>query len=94
MARRKSSGTRFKTSKEMDTYLDKTDLAYLFERHGHVESPKIRKINLDLPEWLISELDFEAERVGVSRQPLIKLWLAQKLEEERRSRGLNNTKLK
>lgn len=94
MAKRKSSGAKFKTSKSMDAYLDKTDLSDLFEKYGHVESPKVKKINLDLPEWLISELDFEAERVGVSRQPLIKLWLAQKLEDERRRRGLSKPKVK
>jgi hypothetical protein len=78
----------------MDAFLDKTDLSDLFEKYGHVESPKVKKINLDLPEWLISELDFEAERVGVSRQPLIKLWLAQKLNEERRHRSSTPPKIK
>jgi hypothetical protein len=32
------------------------------------------------------ELDLEASRAGISRQPLIKLWLIQKLEEERKKR--------
>ena len=70
----------------MDAYLEKTDLGDLFTLFGRVEQPRIKKINLDLPEWLLAQLDIEASRAGVSRQPLIKLWLIQKLEEERKKR--------
>ena len=76
----------FKKSREMDEYLDSTDLGDVFFEFGKLEQPKIRKINLDLPEWLLLQLDVEATRAGVSRQPLIKLWLLQKLEEERKKR--------
>ena len=87
MERKKySSKTSFKNSNKMDDYLEKEDLGVLFERHGKLVIPKIRKINLDLPEWLIAQLDLEAKRAGVSRQPLIKLWLTQKLDEERKKR--------
>jgi hypothetical protein len=70
----------------MDRYLETTDIGELFEQHGKYGKPIIRKVNLDLPEWLIAELDLEASRAGVSRQPLIKLWLTQKLDEERKKR--------
>lgn len=86
MVKKKSSKKEFKTSAEMDRYLENNDLAVLFEKHGKVEKSKIKKVNLDLPEWLISALDFEADRAGISRQPLIKLWLVQKLEAERKGR--------
>ena len=94
MAKKKSSRKKlFKAAEQMDDFLEKTDLADLFERHGQVEKPKIKKVNLDLPVWLVSELDLEAERIGVSRQPLMKLWLAQKLEQERRLReGVERSK--
>ncbi len=89
MAKKKYSGKKqFETAEEMDEYLETTDLGELFEQYGKAEKPKIRKINLDLPEWLISNLDLEAARAGVSRQPLIKLWLIQKLSEERRNRAI------
>lgn len=77
----------FSTAKQMDRYLENTDLGEVFRRKGKLEKPKIRKINLDLPEWLLIQLDLEAARAGVSRQPLIKLWLLQKLEEERKKRS-------
>lgn len=71
----------------MDDYLENEDLGSLFEKYGKLEKPKIRKVNIDLPEWLIKQLDLEAARAGVSRQPLIKLWLIQKLDEERKKRA-------
>jgi hypothetical protein len=87
MAKKKSFGKkRFKTSSDMDDYLENEDLGTLFGKYGRLEKPRIRKVNLDLPEWLITNLDLEASRAGISRQPLIKLWLIQKLDEERKKR--------
>ena len=71
----------------MDQDLESSDLGEIFTARGTVKEPKIRKVNLDLPEWLLTELDKEARRAGVARQPLIKIWLVQKLEEERRKRS-------
>ena len=39
-----------------------------------------KRVNVDLPSWVIDSLDREASRVGVTRQSLIKLWLAERLE--------------
>jgi|WetSurMetagenome_2_1015567.scaffolds.fasta_scaffold1686340_1 hypothetical protein len=77
----------FKNESEMDRYLESTDIGKIFEDHGKLHQPKIKKVNIDLPVWLIMELDFEASRAGISRQPLIKLWLMQKLDEERKKRS-------
>jgi hypothetical protein len=40
-----------------------------------------QKINVDFPTWMIDSLDKEASRIGVSRQSIIKVWLAERLEE-------------
>ena len=40
-----------------------------------------RRVNVDFPNWMVASLDHEARRLGVTRQSLIKLWLADKLEE-------------
>lgn len=88
MAKRKSViRESFRTQAAMDKYLEKTDLGEVFKKYGTMQEPRLKKINLDLPDWLVSQLDLEATRAGVSRQPLIKLWLIQKLEEERRKRS-------
>ena len=70
----------------MDAFLENEDLGEVFKRYGKIQKPTIKKINIDLPEWLVKDLDFEASRAGIARQPLVKLWLIQKLEEERRKR--------
>jgi hypothetical protein len=40
-----------------------------------------RRVNVDFPEWMIDSLDREATRLGVTRQSIIKIWLAERLEE-------------
>lgn len=88
MAKKNHTKTKhFDNCKDMDDFLESEDLGDIFAASGRVEVPKIRKINLDLAEWLITQLDLEASRAGVSRQPLIKLWLLQKLDEERKKRS-------
>ncbi|MDX9800294.1 MAG: CopG family transcriptional regulator [Spirochaetia bacterium] len=39
-----------------------------------------RRVNVDFPEWMIKSLDKEAGRLGVTRQSIIKIWLAERLE--------------
>jgi len=41
-----------------------------------------RRVNVDIPEWLIKSLDKEAGRLGVTRQSIIKVWLAERLEDK------------
>ena len=38
-----------------------------------------KRVNVDFPAWMVESLDREARRVGVTRQSLIKLWLADRL---------------
>jgi hypothetical protein len=39
-----------------------------------------RRVNVDFPTWMIEMLDREAGRIGVTRQSIIKVWLAERLE--------------
>lgn len=41
---------------------------------------EIKRINVDFPGWMVESLDKEAHRLGISRQSLIKFWVADKLE--------------
>ncbi len=43
---------------------------------------KQKRVNVDFPIWIIDSLDKEANRIGVTRQSIIKLWLAERLEEQ------------
>jgi len=47
------------------------------------EEPK--RVNIDFPSWMVQSLDKEAKHIGVSRQVVIKMWLAEKLQ------GLNSS---
>jgi hypothetical protein len=41
-----------------------------------------KRVNVDFPGWMVESLDREARRMGVTRQSLIKLWLADKLGQK------------
>lgn len=41
-----------------------------------------KKINVDFPEWVINALDFEAKKIGVTRQSIIKVWISERLKAE------------
>ncbi|PIP39162.1 MAG: CopG family transcriptional regulator [Desulfobacterales bacterium CG23_combo_of_CG06-09_8_20_14_all_51_8] len=40
-----------------------------------------KRVNVDFPLWMIRELDKEAKRLGVPRQSIIKVWVAERLEK-------------
>ena len=42
---------------------------------------KQRRVNVDFPTWMIDSLDREAGKLGVTRQSVIKIWLAERLEK-------------
>ena len=43
---------------------------------------KQKKVNVDFPEWIINALDMEAKKIGVTRQSIIKVWIAERLKAE------------
>ena len=47
------------------------------ERPGHAS----KRINVDFPVWMIRLMDKESKRLGVTRQSIIKIWIAEKLKE-------------
>lgn len=55
---------------------------------SHLEVSKARKpeqeqkrVNVDFPLWMIQMLDKEARRLGVPRQSVIKVWVAERLQK-------------
>jgi hypothetical protein len=40
-----------------------------------------RRVNVDFPAWMVEALDREARRLGVTRQSIIKVWIAERLEK-------------
>jgi len=44
-----------------------------------------KRVNVDLPTWMIRDLDKEADKIGVTRQSIIKVWLSERLKLEKRA---------
>ena len=63
---------KFDAGEDVDAYLDWSNA-----RRPNLEA---RRVNVDFPAWMVQSIDKEARRLGVTRQSLIKLWLADKLE--------------
>ncbi len=49
-----------------------------------------KRVNVDFPAWMVERLDREARRVGVTRQSIIKVWLAERLEHTAPNKSLNS----
>ena len=64
--------TKPKNAKEFDQYFEDNDIADLLET-------KPKRINIDFPSAFLFKLDNKAKSLGVSRQSLVKIWLAEKL---------------
>jgi hypothetical protein len=70
----KNFDRKFDEGKDVSTDLDLTT----------VRRPKQeqRRVNVDFPTWMIESLDHEAARLGVTRQSIIKVWLAERLQQK------------
>lgn len=64
---------RFDAGEDMSDYID-------WSKGAHINIEP-RRVNVDFPAWMVRDLDKEARRVGVTRQALIKVWLAERLEK-------------
>jgi len=40
-----------------------------------------KRVNIDFPVWVVEQLDKQSKRLGISRQALVKVWIAEKLKE-------------
>jgi hypothetical protein len=62
---------KFDAGEDITPYLDLSTL-----RRPNLEA---QRVNVDFPQWMVKALDQEADRVGVTRQSIIKVWLAERL---------------
>ena len=54
------------------------DLDTALSRHPEKES---KRVIVDFPIWMVASLDRETQRLGVTRQSIIKIWLAERLQQ-------------
>ena len=50
-----------------------------------------KRVDVDFPVWMLELLDKEASRIGVTRQSIIKVWLAERLEQLAANKALQRT---
>lgn len=70
-------------AKDLDKIFDdgKVDITdYLDLSKAFRPGQELKRVNVDFPRWMIERLDKESSRLGVPRQSLIKVWIAEKLE--------------
>lgn len=74
------------TTEEFDRMFDegKDITPYLDFENAVAVRPKIQRVNVDFPEWMVKKLDEEAHKLNVSRQAIIKMWLRERLDPQRR----------
>jgi len=70
-------------AKDFDRGFDenKNIIEYLDVSKAKRPKQKQKRVNVDFPLWMIELLDKEASRLGVPRQSIIKVWLAERLEK-------------
>lgn len=71
-------------AEELDEIFDRGDdiTPYLDLSTARRLNLEQRRVNVDLPSWMIQTLDDEADRIGVTRQSIIKVWIAERIKEE------------
>jgi hypothetical protein len=71
-----------KAKKFDKTFDDGGDVSkYLNMSKGKRPGQEQKRVNVDFPLWIIHLLDKEAKRLGVPRQSIIKVWVAQHIEK-------------
>ena len=48
--------------------------------HARRRNDQPKRVNVDFPAWVVDSLDKQARHLGVTRQSLIKLWIAERLQ--------------
>jgi hypothetical protein len=68
-------------ARQFDRKFDKGEdvTAHLDVSRARRTGQEPRRVYVDFPEWMVGELDEEARRLGVTRQSIIKIWIAERL---------------
>ncbi len=74
---------KFMKAEEFDKKFDNgEDISdYLDMEKAHRPGLEQKRVNVDFPKWMIHSLDKEAKRLGVTRQSIIKIWIAERLKQ-------------
>ena len=62
-----------KNAKEFDAYFENHDIVNLLDT-------QTKRVNIDFPTPILRRLDLKANELGLTRQALIKYWIAERLD--------------
>jgi macrodomain Ter protein organizer (MatP/YcbG family) len=71
-------------AKDFDDAFDRGEdvTKYLDKSKARRVNTELKRVNIDFPVWVIDSLDKEARRLGITRQSLIKMWIAEKFKSD------------
>ena len=77
--------TKPMTAEQLDEYFDNGgDITDLIDESSVVmPNAKTKRVNVDFPQWMLDEIDEQARLLAINRQAIIKMWLKERLDEER-----------
>ncbi len=69
------------TAEQFDEMFDNGEDISAYVDWSKARRPNLepRRVNVDFPAWMVERLDREAGRLGVTRQSVIKMWIAERL---------------
>lgn len=62
-----------KNAREFDSFFDNNDIADLLDT-------ETKRVNIDFPSPILRRLDLKANELGLTRQALVKYWIAERLD--------------
>lgn len=77
--------TKQMTAEQLDEYFDNGgDITELIDESSVVmPNAKTKRVNVDFPQWMLDEIDEQAQLLAINRQAIIKMWLKERLDKER-----------
>ena len=72
------------TAEEFERRFDEGEDVTPFFDMASIRRPGVepRRVNVDFPEWMVAERDWQSRLIGVSRQALVKLWVSERIQKE------------
>ncbi len=70
-------------AKDVDKKFDEGEDVLKYFDTEKIERPneELKRINVDFPAWMLNGMDRKAKHMGINRQAILKVWVAEKLEQ-------------
>ena len=78
---RKTSGKAKFTAAEFERAFERGEEIEMLDLESATVHAPMQRINIDIPKHILHQVDNEANRIGVPRTSILKLWIVEKLRE-------------